>query len=1163
MPSENVTTKFRVDISDLKKNIAEANRQVKLYQAELKNASAGMAKGEETADSLSRKVEAQSKIVEAEQSKLQSMRDELTRYENRLSDGAAIVENLSQKHREAADAYGENSEEAKKLAKQLSDAQAAQERNANAANDLRLRIVNQDTAVKNAAAQTEKYRQSLSEMQNAEVRSAEAAKEQEKADQSLTSTVKAQETELKKLKQQYMDTAAAQGKDSDAAKELAGQITALSTDLKDNRQKLDEAGQSADSFDKSLDDTGKAIRETDDDLEKTTKGGLSSFTVALGNLAANVITAVVSQLGELAEAALGAFEDFDAGRDALIKATGAAGDAADEMTEAYSKVAKSVSGDMETIGAAVGEVNTRFGFTGDKLSEVSEDFMRFAEITGMDAVSAVQGVSRALESAGMDMEQYPQLLDKIAAASQASGISADKLTDSLTTYGAQMRAIGYDTDDTIAMLAQFEKAGVNTETALTGLRKANAEWAKDGKDARQELAALIEEIQNTPDSTEAAGKAVGAFGTKAGAELADAIRSGRFEFDAFTETVAASGGTVEKTYEETQSGIDRIRLAAQGLSVTFGEAAGKIVDEFAPGIENIISLFTDILSGDEGAADSLGSAISDLISKAVDYIVQALPTVFRIGNTLITTLTESLLQSAPQVLETLLQIAVQSVQGLAEFLPRLATMIADMLPDMIDALFDALPQIIDGIVQLVTKLAAALPGILKKLVSLIPKLIREIVDLLLAQTPVLVKAVIDVFNALMEALPDIVLALAETLPDILDALTDLIAGSAPVIIDAVIQVAMALLKAMPKIAEALYPAIPIILEALTTALIEMFPKMMDMIGRVIVMICDDLPQLLGQIWDSISGIFAAWGDSLMDGLAQWLAGIWLYIEGVYQEAVSNTEAALEAVVDFITGVFEEAVQNVEDVFSAVGDFFTGIWNGFKDGAASAWDFITGTFDEAVRSVTEIFSSIADFFTGIWDGLKDGAVRAWDGIKNAFKNVGKFFTDIWDKIREKFATIGTKIAESIGSAFKTAINAVLTMLENNLNFVPRAINKAIDLINNLPGVEISPLPEIRLPRLAKGGIVDKATVAEIGENGREAIIPLERNTQGLKQIAQMLAQEIRAVEMQTNAPQTNVTNAGTTIHFTQNNSSPKALSDYEIWRQTKNAEQLMMSALKGV
>ena len=52
MPTENYTTKFKVDISDLKNNIKTANAQIKTYAAQIKNASAGMQKGEETADSL-------------------------------------------------------------------------------------------------------------------------------------------------------------------------------------------------------------------------------------------------------------------------------------------------------------------------------------------------------------------------------------------------------------------------------------------------------------------------------------------------------------------------------------------------------------------------------------------------------------------------------------------------------------------------------------------------------------------------------------------------------------------------------------------------------------------------------------------------------------------------------------------------------------------------------------------------------------------------------------------------------------------------------------------------------------------------------------------------------------------------------------------------------
>ena len=49
--------------------------------------------------------------------------------------------------------------------------------------------------------------------------------------------------------------------------------------------------------------------------------------------------------------------------------------------------------------------------------------------------------------------------------------------------------------------------------------------------------------------------------------------------------------------------------------------------------------------------------------------------------------------------------------------------------------------------------------------------------------------------------------------------------------------------------------------------------------------------------------------------------------------------------------------------------------------------------------------------------------------------------------------------------------------------------------------------IKLPRLAVGGVVDSATLAVIGENGSEAVVPLERNTQWLGKMANMLASEM--------------------------------------------------------
>lgn len=164
--NENVTTKFKVDVSDLKKNITTANNTIKLLNAEMKNISAGMEKGAETADTLAAKMQKQSQIVDAEKSKLDALKSQLQRLVQAQESGAGVVADLTSKYRQAAEQYGENSAEAKKYLQELNKAETAQDRNAAAIDRLNIQIVNQDTAVKNAAAQVESYANALSSMNN-------------------------------------------------------------------------------------------------------------------------------------------------------------------------------------------------------------------------------------------------------------------------------------------------------------------------------------------------------------------------------------------------------------------------------------------------------------------------------------------------------------------------------------------------------------------------------------------------------------------------------------------------------------------------------------------------------------------------------------------------------------------------------------------------------------------------------------------------------------------------------------------------------------------------------------------------------------------------------------------------------------------------------------
>lgn len=72
-------------------------------------------------------------------------------------------------------------------------------------------------------------------------------------------------------------------------------------------------------------------------------------------------------------------------------------------------------------------------------------------------------------------------------AGQKSGISIDTLTANLAKYGAPMRALGIDTKTSIAMFAGWEKAGVNTEIAFSGMKKAISNWGAAGKDSTVEF----------------------------------------------------------------------------------------------------------------------------------------------------------------------------------------------------------------------------------------------------------------------------------------------------------------------------------------------------------------------------------------------------------------------------------------------------------------------------------------------------------------------------------------------------------------------------------------------------------------------------------------------------------------------------------------------------
>lgn len=429
----------------------------------------------------------------------------------------------------------------------------------------------------------------------------------EKRIDSLNKIADIQKAKVEALKKNY-DKLVKDGLDptSDKAIDLRTQINKETEALNKSLSEIQKNEKALENLGKESETANKDLKDLKGSTDKATDG----FTImrgALADLVSYGLQKAIEGFKDLAKFATDAYKAVDDGADAIIKATGATGKEAEALQESYKNVAKNIKGDFSTMGKALGEVSTRFGFTGDELEQATEQFLKFADVTGEDATSAVQYVAKALKASGVDSSKYSKLLDELTAAAQDSGVSISTIANGLEKYGSTMRAMGMDMTDTIALFAQFESAGVNTDTAFAGLKKATQNWTKAGKDAKKELQAVIDEIKNAPSDVAGAQKAMDAFGDKAGTELADAIRTGRFEYASYVNQIANSEGRIEKTYEATQDGFDELDKTIQSVKIDFSEFVNEILTKYGPQIRKAIQ------------------KIADTAKKVVDWAIKHLP----------------------------------------------------------------------------------------------------------------------------------------------------------------------------------------------------------------------------------------------------------------------------------------------------------------------------------------------------------------------------------------------------------------------------------------------------------------------------------------------------------------------------------------------------------
>ena len=356
--------------------------------------------------------------------------------------------------------------------------------------------------------------------------------------------------------------------------------------IQKKRAELNTAETSLNNYKRGLEEVNDKLKSGAAQIEefagKVEKLG-SKMTDAGKKMTVGVTTPTVG----IGAAGVKAAMELDEGYDTIIAKTGATGDALQGLNDVADRVFGSMPVEMQDVGTAVGEINTRFGSTGNELEDLTKKFLQFAEINGTDVNNSIRLVSRAMGDAEIPTEQTGELLDKLTIAGQASGVEIEKLTENLAKYGAPMRALGLTTDESIAIFAGWEKAGVNTEIAFSGMKKAIGTWGKEGKNATEEFKKTLKAIESAPDIATATSMAIEVFGQKAGPDLADAIKGGRFEYQDFLQLIQDSTGIVSQTFEEQQDPWDQWKTTVNESKLAGAELGGVLIETLAPILQEV------------------------------------------------------------------------------------------------------------------------------------------------------------------------------------------------------------------------------------------------------------------------------------------------------------------------------------------------------------------------------------------------------------------------------------------------------------------------------------------------------------------------------------------------------------------------------------------------
>lgn len=265
---------------------------------------------------------------------------------------------------------------------------------------------------------------------------------------------------------------------------------------------------------------------------------------------------------------------------------------------------------------------------------------------------------------------------------------------------------------------------------------------------------------------------------------------------------------------------------------------------------------------------------------------------------------------------------------------------------------------------------------------------------------------------------------------------------------------------------------------------DFFYEIAPKISETVVSYVESAWKIIQPIWEVISKVARTIFGALQKFWEKWGENIQAYFGKKWEN---------------IKLIFGGALDVLKNIFEFWGNIFSGdwkaAWENIKNIGITIWNTISGMFQNVFEGMASIFEIFGFDVSGIWENIKG----VFQGIIDFVKNV---FTGNWEGAWQAVVDIFRNIFDGIVNVVKAPINFIIDIL----NFFIRGLNKIripdwVPLIGG-KGINIG-----EIPKLSHGGIIDQPTLAVVGEQGKEAVMPLENNTGWIDKMAEKLAASI--------------------------------------------------------